>query len=82
MKNNAYHTYDIVLAAFLIAGDVSRITDIQALDTGRKLFQFDPRPTKEQLVSFYSGEATVSARRFAEVYSTLKGTNYTMQEFA
>jgi hypothetical protein len=70
------------LATYLIAGDVSKLTDITSNGDGRKLFCFSPTPSKEQLIQFYSGEAKVSARRFAEVFATLKGAGYTMREFA
>jgi hypothetical protein len=78
----AYETYDLVLAAYLVAGDVCRLIDIRSSGNGRKLFQFSPSPTKEDLVRFYSGAAHVSARRFAEAFATLKGSGYTMREFA
>ena len=79
MKTGAYQTYDLVLAAFLLASEISRLTDVASHNGGRKLFCFAPAPSKEQLIQFYSGEAMVSARRFAEVYATLKGTHYTMK---
>ena len=79
MRFDDYQTYDLVLAAYLIACDLCRLSNIQSSGNGRKLFCFDPTPTKEQLIQFYSGEAMVSARRFAEVYATLKGTRYTMK---
>ncbi len=82
MKNGAYQTFDIVLATYLIAGDVTQLTDIATHDSGRKLFSFHPVPAKKQLIEFYSGAAQVSARRFAEVFATLKGTNYTMAGFS
>ena len=80
MKNN-YQTYDLVLAAFLLASDAARLVDIRPNGDGRKLFHFAPAPSKEQLIQFYSGEATVSARRFAEVFATLKGAGYTMRAY-
>jgi len=82
MKNGAYQTFDIVLATYLIAGDVAQLTDIATHESGRKQFCFHPAPSKEQLIQFYSGAAQVSARRFAEVFATLKGTGYTMKEYA
>jgi len=82
MKNAAYQTFDLVLAAFLIASDTCRLTDIGTQELGRKLFYFQPAPSKEQLIKFYSGEAVVSARRFAEVFASLKGAGFTMREFA
>jgi len=82
MKERAYHTHDLVLASYLIAGDIAQLTDITTLESGRKLFCFRPVPAKEQLIEFYSGVALVSARRFAEVFATLKGTGYTMKAYA
>jgi len=82
MKAETYQTFDIVLATYLIAGDVCKLTDITGNGDGRKLFCFNPVPSKEQLIQFYSGEAVVSARRFAEVFATLKGTGYTLKEYA
>jgi len=82
MKHGAYETYDLVLASFLIAAEASHLIDIATHDGGRKLFCFDPAPSKEDLIKFYSGEATVSARRFAEVFASLKGAGYTMREFS
>jgi hypothetical protein len=82
MSEANYQTYDLVLAAYLVAGDVCRLVDIRSSGNGRKLFCFDPAPSKEQLIQFYSGEALVSARRFAEVFSTLKGTGFTLKEYA
>ena len=77
-----YETYDLVLASYLVATDTARLTDIASRDDGRKLFRFDPVPPKELLIRFYSGEAVVSARRFAEVFASLKGTNFTLKEYA
>ncbi len=84
MRNGeAYRTFDIVLATYLIAGDFSKLVDISANGAdGRKLFCFNPAPTKEQLIRFYSGEAVVSARRFAETFASLKGSGYTLKEYA
>lgn len=82
MSGHNYQTYDIVLASFLIASDAAKLTDIASNGDGRKLFCFDPAPSKEQLIQFYSGEAVVSARRFAEVFATLKGSGYTLKEYA
>lgn len=79
MKGDDYQTYDLVLAAFLVASEISRLTDVASHNGGRKLFRFDPAPSKEQLIQFYSGEAMVSARRFAEVFASLKGASYTMK---
>ena len=80
MRDDQYQTYDLVLASYLVASDSSHLTDIREHENGRKLFCFDPAPSKEQLIEFYSGDATVSARKFAEVFATLKGTSYTMKE--
>jgi hypothetical protein len=82
MNARPYHTHDIVLATYLIAGEICKLTDIASNGDGRKLFCFDPPPTKEQLIQFYSGEAVVSARRFAETFATLKGTGFTLKEYA
>jgi|GEM_PF-2637344 len=81
MNGAAYQTYDIVLASYLIASESSRLTDITGNGDGRKLFCFDPAPTKEQLIQFYSGEAHVSARKYAEALASLKGSAYTMRQF-
>jgi hypothetical protein len=82
--DDRYQTFDIVLATYLIAADVCKLTDITNTSNGdgRKLFCFDPAPSKEQLIEFYAGTATVSARKFAEVFSTLKGSGYTLKEYA
>ncbi len=82
MNGRGYETYDLVLAAYLVASEVCQLVDIRSSGNGRKLFHFCPSPTKEDLIRFYSGEAQVSARRFAEAFATLKGTGYTMREFA
>ena len=82
MKTQGYSTYDLVLAAFLVASEASRLADITSNGDGRKRFVFNPAPKKEDLIRFYSGEAQVSARRFAEAWATLKGAGYTMREFA
>lgn len=85
MNNDAsYQTYDLVLATYLIAGDVCKLTDITSASNGdgRKLFCFNPAPSKEQLIEFYAGTAQVSARKFAEVFATLKGSGYTLKEYA
>lgn len=80
--NGPYRTYDLTLAAFLVASDVTRLTDIASNGDGRKLFCFNPAPSKQQLLDFYSGTALVSARKFAEVFATLKGTGYTLKEYS
>jgi|CXWL01.1.fsa_nt_gi hypothetical protein len=77
-----YKTFDLVLATYLIAGDVSKLIDIRSNGDGRKLFCFTPAPSKEQLIEFYSGLATVSAKKFAETFATLKGAGHTMREYA
>ena len=77
-----YKTFDLVLATYLIAGDVSKLIDIRSNGDGRKLFCFTPAPSKEQLIEFYAGTAQVSARKFAEVFATLKGSGYTLKEYA
>lgn len=61
MNGHIYATYDIVLATYLIAGEVCKLTDIASNGDGRKLFCFDPAPSKEQLIAFYAGSAQVSA---------------------
>lgn len=81
MKPTRYETHDLALAAFLIASESTRLTDIASNGDGRKRFIFDPPPDKETLIRFYSGESQVSARRFAEALSSLKGSGYTMREF-
>jgi hypothetical protein len=81
MKGGPYQTHDIVLATYLIASDLCKLTDIASNGDGRKLFCFNPAPSKEQLIEFYAGTAQVSARKFAEVFSTLKGTGYTLKDF-
>ncbi len=80
--NGIYRTHDLTLAAFLVASDVAQLTDITSNGDGRKLFCFNPAPSREQLIEFYAGTAQVSARKFAEVFATLKGTNYTLKEYA
>lgn len=82
MDRLSYHTHDIVLATYLIAGEVCQLTDIASNGDGRKLFCFNPAPSKEQLIEFYAGTAQVSARKFAEVFATLKGSGYTLKEYA
>jgi len=82
MMNDTYATFDLTLAAFLVATDSARLTDITGHGDGRKRFVFNPAPNKADLIRFYSGEAEVSARRFAEAWATLKGAGYTMREFA
>ena len=82
MRERVYGTYDIVLATYLIAGDVCKLTDITSNGNSRKLFCFDPAPSKEQLIEYYAGTAQVSARKFAEVFATLKGSGYTLKEYA
>ena len=77
-----YQTYDLVLATYLIASEVCSLTDIASNGDGRKLFCFNPAPSKEQLIEFYAGTAQVSARKFAEVFATLKGSGYTLKEYA
>ena len=83
MKAMRYETYDLPLAAYLVASGSSQLTDIvgSASGNGHKLFCFDPAPSKEELIRFYSGQATVSARRFAEAFATLKSTGFTLRGF-
>ena len=73
MNARAYETYDLTLAAFLVATDSARLTDITGNGGGRKRFVFNPPPSKAALIRFYSGEAEVSARRFAEAWSRALG---------
>ena len=82
MDASAYETYDLVLAAYLVAGEVSQLVAIRSPGNGRKLFHFSSSPKKEDLIRFYSGEAQVSARRFADVFSTLNGSGSTLKAYA
>jgi hypothetical protein len=82
MDSPVYKTYDLALASFLVSGDVVKLIDITSTGDGRKLFCFNPAPSKEQLIEFYAGTAKVSARKFAEVFATLKGSGYTLRDYA
>ncbi len=73
---NRYNTNDIYLSAFLIASGNSKLVGIQDQASGRKVFEFEPPPSPEVILKFYSGEQKVSALRLLEALQSLKAATY------
>lgn len=77
---NRYETTDLFFASFLIASGYSTLEDIWDSGTGRKTFIFEPAPSQEVILGFYSGSETVSAIRLFEAFQSLKSATYVVQK--
>ena len=77
---NHYQTTDIFFASFLIASGYSTLKDIWDNGSGRKTFVFEPAPTQEVILGFYSGTESVAALRLFEAFQSLKSATYVVQK--
>ena len=77
MKNrNYYETADLSFAAFLVASGHSNLVDIKGNDSFKKTFVFNPSPSQDVILGFYTGSLKVSAIRLIESYQSLKSATY------
>jgi hypothetical protein len=51
-----FHTTDIYLSAYLIAGKFAALSRIESSGARRKVFVLSPRPNQDTIQSFYSKE--------------------------
>lgn len=71
--SQVYESEKLIFSAWLVATGKATLKGTRATGNGRQVaFILSYTPTTEEIASFFSAEATVSALRYAEAISTLK----------
>jgi len=74
---DTYRTEKLIFAAYLIAAGKATLTGAETIPHGKNvIFILSREPTDEDITEFFSGEARVSALRYAEAINTLKSVAY------
>ena len=78
MDQNEYPTHDIYLSSFLISSGGFKLKQVHDDGGQRKVFVIEPKPDESLILSFYSGEATVSALKLLGTLQSLKSACYVL----
>ncbi|MGB7061152.1 MAG: DUF5659 domain-containing protein [Candidatus Zixiibacteriota bacterium] len=78
MNHEEYSTSDLQLASFLISSGRCKLKKVRDNGGNRKVFVIEPSPERSEILSFYSGEATVSALKLLETLGSLKSVCYVL----
>lgn len=72
--NNKYLTEKLTFAAYLIASGKCELVGTEPVPGSRNVvFVLSENPSDEEISGFFNGSAQVSALRYSEVISSLKG---------
>ena len=72
--NTYYKTEKLTFASYLIASGKVELVGTEPTPGSRNVtFILSKKPTDEQISGFFNGSAQVSALRYSEVISSLKG---------
>lgn len=76
-SNNPYKTEKLVFSAFLIASGKAELVSVEPIPGSHNvIFVLSQAPSQEIITGFFSGASQISALRYSEAITMLKGVSH------